>query len=67
MRGKVQDMTKTLKLVECPPECGFLVRSHDEDELVTIGVAHCRGAHGTNVSPQDIRGGIRLAAPLARA
>jgi hypothetical protein len=29
-------MAETLKQIECEPKCGFLVRSHDEAELIRI-------------------------------
>jgi predicted small metal-binding protein len=49
-------MTKILKQVECPPECGFLVRSHDERELIDIVSSHAKNIHGvTDYTESDIR------------
>jgi hypothetical protein len=35
-------MTGTLKKIECEPKCGFMVRSHDEKELVELAIKHAK-------------------------
>ena len=37
-------MAETLKQIECEPKCGFLVRSHDEKELIRIGMEHAENS-----------------------
>lgn len=34
-----------LKKITCDPMCGFEVTSHDEDELVTMGMMHVTKQH----------------------
>jgi predicted small metal-binding protein len=31
-----------LKQVECDPKCGFLIRSHDEKEVIKIAIEHAK-------------------------
>lgn len=38
-------MAEKLKKIECSPTCGFMVRSHDEKELVTIALEHAKRFH----------------------
>jgi predicted small metal-binding protein len=48
-----------LKSVSCPPECGFMVRSHDEHELVEIVKAHAKEKHGLTLTDQQVKEMIR--------
>jgi predicted small metal-binding protein len=53
-----QDATKKqpmLKSVTCPPECGFMARSHDEKELIAIVKAHAKQAHGKELTDAQIK------------
>ena len=34
-----------LKEISCSPECGFLVRSHDKDEVVALAKKHVDEKH----------------------
>jgi predicted small metal-binding protein len=52
---------KNLKKVECGPECGFMVRSHDEDELISMTTKHAKEMHRQNVTPNEIKGMIKTA------
>ena len=45
----------TLKKLECDPTCGFMVRSHDEKELVEIVREHAKKSHNLTVTEKDIR------------
>lgn len=38
-------MAEILRKIECGPTCGFMVRSHDEKELVTIAWEHAKKFH----------------------
>ncbi len=44
-----------LKQIDCGPECGFLIRSHDEKEIVDIARKHVKQFHGMDMSEQDIK------------
>ena len=48
-------MATKLKKIECDPKCGFMVRSHDEKELIEIATAHAKKAHKMNVSEKEIK------------
>ena len=52
-------MTGTLKKVECDPTCGFMVRSHDEKEIIDLVTKHAKKAHNMNVTEKEIRAKIR--------
>lgn len=54
-------VSQTLYKVECAPECGFLIRNHNETELVSIVIAHCLGSHNKTVSAPDVKGMIQRA------
>ena len=45
---------ETLKTFKCDPSCGFMVRSHDEKELIDIAKAHAKKAHRMNMSDSEI-------------
>jgi predicted small metal-binding protein len=44
-----------LKKVECDPQCGFLVRSHDEKEIVDVAIQHAKKAHNKVITDKDAR------------
>lgn len=52
-------MAKTLKKVECDATCGFMVRSHDEDELVEIVTQHAKKWHNMTVTGKDVKAMIK--------
>ncbi len=54
-------MTGTLKKIECDPTCGFMIRSHDEKELVDIVTRHAKKAHNMNIPEKDVREKIKVA------
>jgi predicted small metal-binding protein len=43
-----------LKSVSCAPECGFMVRSHDEKELSAIVIDHAKKHHNKTVTEKDV-------------
>jgi predicted small metal-binding protein len=49
-------MTGTLKKVECDPKCGFMVRSHDEKEIVEIAIDHAKKFHDMAITVKDVKG-----------
>ncbi len=48
-------MTGDFKKVECDPGCGFMVKSHDEKELIEIVKQHAKKSHNMTVSDRDIK------------
>jgi predicted small metal-binding protein len=51
--NKVQEK---LNEISCAPECGFVVRSHDKDEVVNLAKLHIDQKHpGMKVSREDLR------------
>jgi predicted small metal-binding protein len=52
-------MAETLKQVECDPKCGFMVRSHDEKEIIEIVMQHAKKCHNMTISEKDIKAMIK--------
>jgi len=48
-------MAEKLKIIECDPKCGFLVRSHDEKEIVEIVTQHAKKAHNMNITEKEAK------------
>jgi len=48
-------MTDIYKKVECDPKCGFMVRSHDEKEIIEIVTAHAKKSQQMVVTEKDIK------------
>ncbi len=55
MRKEMSDMTGSLKKIECEPKCGFMVRSHDEKELVDLAVKHAKKSHNETLSDKEAK------------
>jgi len=54
-------MAETLKKVECEPTCGFMIRSHDEKELIELVRQHAEKMHKMKVTDKDIREKMKTA------
>jgi predicted small metal-binding protein len=54
-------MAETLKQIECDPKCGFLVRSHDEKEIVRIAKDHAEKVHKMPVTDKELEGMMKAA------
>ena len=50
---------KGMKKIECEPQCGFMVRSHDMDELKKFGLSHAKNIHHMDVTNKDVEDMIR--------
>jgi predicted small metal-binding protein len=48
-------MAEKLKKVECDPKCGFLIRSHEEKEIVDIAIQHAKKSHSMAITEKDVR------------
>ncbi|MGO9612973.1 MAG: DUF1059 domain-containing protein [Dissulfurispiraceae bacterium] len=54
-------MGEELKKVECESPCSFMVRSHDEKEIVEMVMQHAEKVHNMKIAVKDIRNMIRPA------
>lgn len=50
-----------LKELACPPDCGFMVRSHDEKEIIEMARQHAKKIHKMDVTDKELKGMIRKA------
>lgn len=50
-----KDEKHSLKSVSCAPDCGFKIRSHDEQELTSIVLDHVKKYHGKDATAADVR------------
>ncbi len=50
----------TLHEISCTPECGFMVMSHDEEEVIELARQHVESKHpGMTLSRDDLRAKAR--------
>ena len=54
-------MAEQPKKIECDAECGFMVRSHDEKELVEVALQHVKKIHNLAVNDEDMKAKIKPA------
>lgn len=54
-------MAEMLKKIECDASCGFMVRSHDEHELIKVAAEHVKKFHDMNMPEKDIKAMIKQA------
>ena len=55
-------MKTELKKIECDPGCGFMVKSHDEKELVEIALEHAKKFHKEiKITEKDLKDMIKAA------
>lgn len=48
-------MTGHLKKVECDPKCGFMIRSHDEKEVIKAAIVHAKKSHKETLTEKEVR------------
>ena len=48
-------MATALKKVECEPKCGFMIRSHDEKEVIKIAIEHAKKSHNMTITEKEIK------------
>ena len=48
-------MAEALKKLECDPKCGFMVRSHDEKEVIRIALEHAKKFHDMTMTEKEAR------------
>lgn len=55
-------MAGELKSITCDPACGFMVRSHDEEEVVRMTMEHVKTMHpDQEMTPDQIRAMVKTA------
>jgi predicted small metal-binding protein len=52
-------MAETLKKVECDPKCGFMVRSHDEKEIIELAIQHAKKFHKMTITEKDVKAMVK--------
>jgi len=52
---------RVLMKIECAPECGFMTRNHDQDELAKFAAEHAKNQHGRTFTRKDMQGMMRPA------
>jgi len=57
----MEEAPRSLFKVECVPDCGFLVRSHDREELVNAATHHTKRIHNQDVLQAEIENMIQPA------
>jgi len=50
-----------LRQLVCPPECGFMVRSHDEKEIIEMAKQHAKKSHKMTMTDKELKDMIRSA------
>ena len=53
--------TQQLWKIACGPSCGFLIRSHDKNEVVNGALAHDKASHGGKATPTQMRNAVQPA------
>ena len=49
-------MTESLKEIDCSPDCGFMVRSHKEEEVIHMSMKHVEEQHpDMHIGEEDMR------------
>ncbi len=47
---------EALTEISCPPDCGFTVRSHDKEEVISLAKQHVEKKHpGKKVTTDQLR------------
>ena len=68
---RAEDAAKTeqgeLKMVACPPECGFSCTSRNENELVEALKAHAKAYHNMNLTDEQAKSMIKPVDTPAKA
>ena len=52
-------MDPTLKRIECDPKCGFIVQSHDENEVLDIAKVHAKAKHKMDATIEQLKGMLK--------
>ena len=52
-------MKNELCSMKCDPDCGFMVRSHDKNEIMKIGTVHAKEKHNLKVTEDMLKTKIK--------
>ena len=52
-------MNTKIKAIDCDPECGFMIKSHDEKEVIMVAKEHVKTKHDMDVSDMDMQKKIK--------
>jgi predicted small metal-binding protein len=52
---------EALKSISCDPTCGFMVRSHDEKEVVGFAKTHVKKAHKMKTTDKELKAMVKSA------
>lgn len=55
-----------MKVGTCSPECGFMVRSHNEGEVMEVVKTHAKKQHNMDMSDKDAMAKIKPAGHMER-
>ena len=54
-------MEQELKQIQCDDQCGFMIRSHDEKEIMDAARSHVTTVHKMTVTDSDLRAKMKPA------
>jgi len=64
--AKAESQNQPLKMVACPPDCGFSCTSRSEKELIEALKSHAKNFHNVELTDEQARAAIKPApAPAA--
>jgi len=64
--AKTESQDQPLKMVACPPDCGFSCTSRSEKELIEVLKNHAKLYHNIELTDEQAKAAIKLApAPAA--
>jgi predicted small metal-binding protein len=55
-----------MKEFVCKPECGFMVRSHDESEIMSMAKMHGKQQHNMDMTDEQVKEMMHDAKPMMR-
>ena len=53
---------ESLRQISCDPECGFLIRSHDLDEIKSAALKHVKTVHHMKATEKDLDAKVTMVA-----
>ncbi|MFN3480281.1 MAG: DUF1059 domain-containing protein [Thermodesulfovibrionales bacterium] len=53
-------MAEKLYSIECDPKCGFIIKSHDKEEVIEIAKRHGKEKHKMDITDKDIEAMIKV-------
>ena len=54
-KKEVTNRATALTKVERDPKCGFMIRSHDEKEVIRIAIEHAKKSHNMTITEKEVR------------